>query len=70
MDYASAGEKVVIHAPRGAMFAIERAAIQAHMTPGELARRLLIDGLRANGYELGEASSSISAEILPFPRRE
>jgi hypothetical protein len=68
MDQAASDEKVVIRAPRGAAYAIERAAIQAHMTPGELARRLLIDGLRASGYELGEASTL--AEILPFTRRE
>jgi hypothetical protein len=38
------------------MLAIERAAIQARVTPGELARRLLLDGLRANGFELADTS--------------
>ena len=66
MYEASRGEKVVIHAPLGATFAIERAAIRAHMTPGELARRLLVDGLRANGYELADASLSSTAEVLHF----
>ncbi len=68
MDQAGADEKVVIRAPRGAAYAIERAAIQAHMTPGDLARRLLIDGLRANGFELADHAPSTTADVLPFRR--
>ena len=68
MDQAGSDEKVVIRAPRGAAHAIERAAIQAHMTPGELARRLLLDGLRANGFELAEQHLAVSGEVLPFRR--
>jgi hypothetical protein len=66
MDQASRDEKVVIRAPRGAAYAIERAAIQAHMTPGELARRLLLDGLRANGFDLAEQDLAGSGHGLPF----
>jgi hypothetical protein len=68
MDQAGADEKVVIRAPRGAAYAIERAAIQAHMTPGDLARRLLIDGLRANGFELADQAPWRTADVLPFRR--
>ena len=68
MDQAVADEKVVIRAPRGAAYAIERAAIQAHMTPGDLARRLLIDGLRANGFELADHAPAATADVLPFRR--
>ena len=63
-----ADERVVIRAPRGAAFAIERAAIRAHLTPGELARRLLIDGLRANGFDLAADVPASSAEVVPFVR--
>ena len=68
MDQAGAEEKVVIRAPRGAAYAIERAAIQAHMTPGDLARRLLIDGLRANGFELADQGLPFTTEVLSFSR--
>ena len=68
MNDAGVDEKAVIRAPRGAGFAIERAAIRAHLTPGELARRLLIDGLRANGFELADDEPPRTADVLPFSR--
>ena len=61
--------RVVIQTPRGAAFAIEQAAIRAHLTPGELARRLLIGGLRANGFDLAEDVASASGEVMPFVSR-
>ena len=45
-------KRVVIRAPRGTMMAIERIAISAHVKPAELARRLLLEGLKANGFYL------------------
>ena len=68
MNDVAADERVTIRAPRGATLAIERAAIRAHMTPGELARRLLIDGLRANGFDLADDVSGHTAEVLSFAR--
>ena len=68
MNDAGVDERVVIRAPRGATFAIERAAIRAHLTPGELARRLLIDGLRANGFDLADDVAACTGEVLPFVR--
>ena len=68
MNDAGVDERVVIRAHRGATFAIERAAIRAHLTPGELARRLLIDGLRANGFDLADDVEVCTGEILPFVR--
>ena len=66
---AGGGDRVVIHAPSGANLALERAAIRAHMTPGELARRLLVDGLRASGFELADEGRTGTAEVLPFAVR-
>ena len=66
MDDAGVDERVVIRAPRGTTFAIERAAIRAHLTTGELARRLLIDGLRANGFDLADDVEVCTGEILSF----
>ncbi len=43
-------ERVVIHAPKGTMLALERAAISAHLRPSELARLFLLEGLSANGF--------------------
>ena len=54
LDQSGADETVIIQAPRGATSTIERAAIQAKLTPDELARRLLLDRLRANRFELAE----------------
>ena len=54
-------ERVVIHAPRGTLHALERAAINAHVRPSQLARTLLLDGLHANGFVLaGEPASSVN----------
>jgi hypothetical protein len=44
-------ESITVRMPRGAGLALERAAIGAHARPAQLARRILLDGLRANGYE-------------------
>jgi len=45
-------ERIIVHAPPGAQFAIERAAIHAHLSPAQFLRQLVLDGLRANGFEL------------------
>ena len=68
MNDVAADERVTIRAPRGATLAIERAASRAHLTPGERARRLLLDGLRANGFDLADDVSGGTAEVLPFAR--
>lgn len=47
-------ERIVVSAPAGARLALERAAILARIAPGALARRFVIDGLRASGYDLPE----------------
>ncbi len=67
MNHAGAGERMSFRAPRGANLAIKRAAIRAHMTPGELARRLFLDGLRANGFELLDEATR-TADVLAFAR--
>ncbi len=54
MFEASETERVVIHAPKGTMLALERAAISAHLRPSELARLFLLEGLNANGFVLSE----------------
>ena len=45
-------ERLVLNMPKGTMFAVEQAAVQANLSPGELARRLMLDGLSANGFDL------------------
>ena len=45
-------ERLVLNMPKGTLFAVEQAAVQAHLSPGELARRLVLDGLAANGFDL------------------
>ena len=51
---ASETERVVIHAPKGTMLALERAAIRAHLRPSELVRLFLLEGLSANGFVLSD----------------
>jgi hypothetical protein len=46
-------EFITVRVPLGTGLALERAAIAAHARPGHLARRMLLDGLRASGFELG-----------------
>ncbi len=46
-------ECITLRVPRGTSLALERAAIAAHARPSQFARRMLLDGLRANGFELG-----------------
>ncbi len=46
-------ECITLRVPRGTGLALERAAIAAHARPSQLARRMLLDGLRASGFELG-----------------
>ena len=43
---------ITVPVPLGTSLALERAAIGAHARPGQLARRMLLDGLRASGFEL------------------
>ncbi len=65
-------ECITVRVPRGTSLALERAAIGAHARPGQLARRMLLDGLRASGFELAssrrawrrEASVSDNAQCL------
>jgi len=52
MAIPSHDERIVVHAPPGAQLAIERAAIRAHLAPSQFLRQLVLDGLRANGFEL------------------
>ena len=51
-------ECITVRVPRGTSLALERAAIGAHARPGQLARRMLIDGLRASGFELAPTTES------------
>ena len=45
-------ERLTIVLPAGATLAIERAAFQARVTPSELMRRAVHDGLRTWGLQL------------------
>ena len=45
-------EKIVLHAPEGTQLAIELAAIRAQVRPSEFLRRIVLDGLEANGFQL------------------
>lgn len=47
-------ERIVVLAPAGAELAIQMAAIRARLPPAQFVRRLLLDGLRANGYDLAD----------------
>ena len=49
-------EFTTVRVPRGTVLALERAAIGAHARPGQLARRMLLDGLHASGFELASSS--------------
>jgi hypothetical protein len=51
-------ESNTVRMPRGAGLALERAAIGAHSRPAQLARRMLLDGLRASGFELAAVDDS------------
>ncbi len=55
MAIPSLDERIVVHAPPGAQHAIERAAIHAHLSPAQFLRQLVMDGLRANGFELARS---------------
>ncbi len=59
-------ESITVRMPRGAGLALERAAIGAHSRPAQLARRMLLDGLRASGFDL--ASGDDSAGERPYFR--
>ncbi len=48
-------ESITVRMPRGASLALERAAIGARSRPAQLARRMLLDGLRASGFELANS---------------
>jgi hypothetical protein len=52
-------ESITVRMPRGAGLALERAAIGAHSRPAQLARRMLLDGLRASGFDLASADDSV-----------
>ena len=49
-------ECITVRVPRGTSLALERAAIGAHSRPGQLARRMLLEGLRASGFELAPSA--------------
>jgi len=59
-------ESITVRMPRGAGLALERAAIGAHSRPAQLARRMLLDGLRASGFDL--AAGDDSAGERPYFR--
>ena len=48
-------ECITVRVPRGTSLALERAEIGDHARPGQLARRMLLDGLRANGFEFASS---------------
>ena len=54
-DTVEMEECITVRVPRGTSLALERAAIGAHARPGQLARRMLLDGLRASGFEFAQA---------------
>ena len=54
-DPAEMEECITVRVPRGTSLALERAAIGAHARPGQLARRMLLDGLPASGFEFAQA---------------
>jgi len=54
-------ERIVVRAPSGTEMAIQMAAVRAQISPAQFARRLLLDGLRANGFDL--------ADLRAEPRR-
>lgn len=45
-------DRLTVLLPSGAALAIERAAIQARVTPAELMQRAMADGLRSWGLQL------------------
>ena len=45
-------DRLTVLLPAGAALAIERAAIQARVTPSELMQRAMADGLRSWGLQL------------------
>ena len=51
-------ECITVRVPRGTSLALERAAIGAHSRPGQLDRRMLLEGLRASGFELAPSAES------------
>ena len=58
-------ECITVRVPRGTSLALERAAIGAHARPSQLARRMLLDGLRASGFELAP-SGDLSGQGADF----
>ena len=52
---AMSDERLTVVLPAGATLAIERAAIQARVTPSELMRRAVSDGLRTWGLQLASS---------------
>ena len=62
---ADTEESITVRMPRGAGLALERAAIGAHSRPAQLARRMLLDGLRASGFDLA-AVDEASGERQDF----
>ena len=48
-------ESITVRVLRGTSLALEQAAIGVHARPGQLARRMLLDGLRASGFELASS---------------
>ena len=60
---ADTEESITVRMPRGAGLALERAAIGAHSRPAQLARRMLLDGLRASGFDLASGDDSASQQL-------
>lgn len=51
-------DRLTVLLPAGAALAIERAAIQARVTPSELMQRAMADGLRSWGLQLSSSALS------------
>jgi len=50
-------EEIVVRAPVGAQLALERAAVLARLSPSELARRFVLDGLKASGFDVPDVAA-------------
>jgi hypothetical protein len=48
-------ECITVRVPLETSLPLERAVIGAHARLGQLARRMLLDGLRASGFELASS---------------
>jgi len=61
-EVANTEETITVRMPRGASLALERAAIGAHSRPAQLARRMLLEGLRASGFEFASSDEFVGQQ--------